>query len=155
PVLELGLGLGLLALFLIQESAGWHWPWLGRLQDGDVYMQISGFVLLALVGHQWYFSVLRAQGQPQRAARLAGAHQLLGASAPAVFYLHAERIGHAYLAALSIVFFAVLITGLMNLGTAPGRGAPARAARITLHVGLSTALLFLLGYHVFVSYAYE
>jgi len=148
-------GLLMLGLLLAQQLAGWRWPGLDRLQTGDAYMQLSGFVLLALVAHQWYFSFLRASGQVARAAAMAEPHKLAGACAPLPLYLHSQVIGHGYLAVLSVVFLAVLATGLLNLAPAGRSRAAPRGIRVLLHVALSTGLLFLLGYHVYISYLYE
>lgn len=148
------LGLLLLAAFALQEFGHWHWPWLAGRQADDVYKQLSGFALVCYLAHQWRCSRLRNRGLMQKAAKLLNQHKLLGALAPVVFYAHAQHLGYAYLLALSLAYFAIFITGLCSVEITGLRKPWFRKLWITLHVGLATGLLVLLGYHVFISYAY-
>lgn len=149
------LGLLLLTAFAIQEFGDLSWPWLAELQADDVYKQLSGFALVGFLVHQWHCSLLRNQGLMQKAAKLLNRHKLLGASAPVFFYAHAQHIGYAYLQALSLVYFAIFLTGLCNVEITRIRKHWFQKIWITVHVGLATGLLFLLGYHIYISYAYQ
>ncbi|MDD5321939.1 MAG: hypothetical protein PHD43_15285 [Methylococcales bacterium] len=149
------LGLLLFTAFALQEFDNFNWPWLAQLQADDVYKQLSGFGLVGYLGHQWRCSLLRNQGLMQKAAKLLNQHKLLGALAPVFFYAHAQHIGYAYLQALSLVYFAVFLTGLCNVEITRIRKHWFRNVWITVHVGLATSLVFLLGYHIYISYAYQ
>jgi len=149
------LGLLLVTAFAIQEFGAVNWPWLAELQADDVYKQLSGFALVGFLAHQWYCSLLRNQGLMQKAAKLLNQHKLLGALAPVFFYAHAQHMGYAYLQALSLVYFAIFLTGLCNIEITRIRKQGFRHIWITVHVGLATGLVFLLGYHIFISYAYQ
>ena len=149
------LGLLLLTAFALQEFGTVSWPWLAKLQADDVYKQLSGFALVGYLALQWRCSLLRNQGLMQKAARLLNQHKLLGALAPVFFYAHAQHIGYAYLQALSLIFFAIFITGLCNVEITGIRKQGFRKIWITVHVGLATGLVFLLVYHIFISYAYQ
>ena len=149
------LGLLLLTAFAIQEFGNLGWPWLAELQSDDVYKQLSGFTIVGYLVHQWHCSLLRNQGLVQKAAKLLNRHKLLGALAPVFFYAHAQHIGYAYLQALSLAYFAIFLTGLCNVEITGIRTPWFRNIWITVHVGLATGLLFLLGYHVYISYAYQ
>jgi hypothetical protein len=149
------LGLLLLSAFALQELGAVSWPWLAKLQADNVYKQLPGFTIVGYLVHQWHCSLLRNQGLMQKAAKLLNQHKLLGALAPAFFYAHAQHIGYAYLQALSLVYFAIFLTGLCNVEITGIRKPWFRKIWITVHVGLATGLLFLLGYHVFISYAYQ
>lgn len=149
------LGLLLLTAFAIQEFGSLSWPWLAKLQADDVYKQLSGFALVGFLVLQWRCSLLRNRGLVQKAAKLLSRHKLLGALAPLFFYAHAQHIGYAYLEALSLIYFAIFITGLCNFEITHIRTHWFRNVWITLHVGLATSLVFLLGYHIFISYAYQ
>ncbi len=149
------LGLLLLTAFALQEFGAVNWPWLAKLQSDDVYKQLSGFALVGYLVHQWRCSVLRNQGLIQKAAKLLNQHKLLGALAPAFFYVHAQHIGYAYLQVLSLVYFAIFLTGLCNVEITRIRKHWFRKIWITAHVGLATILVFLLGYHIYISYAYQ
>ena len=150
-----GLGLLLLTAFVILEFGSMSWPWLAELQADDVYQQLSGFALVGYLVHQWRCSLLRNQGFMQKAAKLLNQHKLLGALAPVFFYAHAQHIGYAYLQALSLVYFAIFFTGLCNVEITRIRKHWFQKSWITVHVGLATILVFLLGYHIYISYAYQ
>jgi len=149
------LGLLLLMAFTIQEFGTFSWPWLAKLQANDAYKQLSGFALVGYLAFQWRYSLLRNRGLMQKAANLVNQHKLLGALAPVFFYAHAQHLGYAYLQVLSLVYFAIFLTGLCNVEIIRIRKHWFRKLWITVHVGLSTGLLFLLGYHIFISYTYQ
>lgn len=149
------LGMLLLTAFAIQEIGDLNWPLLAELQADDVYKQLTGFTLIAYLALQWRYSLLRNQGLTQKAAKLLNQHKLLGALAPVFFYAHAQHIGYAYLQALSLVYFAIFLTGLCNFEITHVHKHWFRNVWITVHVGLATGLLFLLAYHIYISYAYQ
>jgi hypothetical protein len=149
------LGLLLLTAFAIQEFGNLSWPWLAKLQADDVYKQISGFTLVVYLLHQWRCSILRNEGLAQKAAKLLNQHKLLGSLAPAFFYVHAQHIGYAYLQALSLIYFAIFITGLCNFEITHIHKHWFHSFWIIVHVGLATSLMFLLSYHIFISYSYQ
>jgi hypothetical protein len=128
---------------------------LAKLQADDVYKQLTGFTLVGYLVHQWRCSLLRNRGLFLKAAKLLNQHKLLGALAPMFFYVHAQHIGYAYLQAFSLVYFAIFLTGLCNVEISQIRKHWFHNIWITVHVGLATVLLFLLGYHIFISYSYQ
>jgi len=149
------LGLLLVTAFTLQELGNFTWPWLAELQADDVYKQLSGLVLVAYIARQWRCSLLRNRGLLQQAARLLKRHKLLGAMAPALFYVHAQHTGYAYTQVLSLVYFSIFLTGLFNVEITGICKDWFRKLWITVHVGLSTGLVFLLAYHIYISYAYQ
>lgn len=149
------VGLLAVAVFMIQAVGHWRWPWLTTLQSDDGYKQISGLALLAFIAYQWRFSVLRANGEMHRALAMTQRHKWLGALAPLLFYAHAQGFGYAYTQMLGVAFFAIVVSGLCNSEITRIRKPWFRPTWIVIHVGLSSALLFLLGYHVYITYAFE
>lgn len=149
------LGLALLTLFALQQIAGLRWEMLETWQADDLYKQLSGFVLLGFIAHQWYFPLLRVQGAMPKAARNAGLHRRLGAWAPLFYVVHTQQFGFAYLMALSLIFFAVFLSGLCNPETTRIRSGWFRPVWIVTHVGTATLLPFIIGFHVFVTYWFE
>ncbi len=149
------LGLALLITFAIQEFYDWRWAWLTDLQADNLYKQLSGFALLTFLAHQWHCSVLRNRGLMRKAGRILNHHKLAGSLAPVFFYAHSQALGFAYAQLLSLVYFAIFLTGLFNFEITRIRKPWFQPMWITVHVGLSTALLFLLSYHIFISYAYQ
>lgn len=61
------LGLLLLLAFFAQDIFQLKWPWLVSMQLDETYKQLSGLVLVAFIGYQWYLSVLRAKGRSDKA----------------------------------------------------------------------------------------
>lgn len=149
------LGLILLAAFTLQEVYQWRWAWLTTLQTDNVYKQLSGLILILYLACQWECAVLRTKGLTHEAAQLLNRHKWYGATAPLFFYAHAQQLGFAYLQALSLVYFAVFLTGLFNYENSHIHKPWFRPLWITLHIGLSTGLLVLVSYHIFISYSYE
>ncbi len=149
------LGLLLVTAFTVQELGNLTWSWLAELQSNDVYKQLSGFVLVAYLARQWRCSLLRNRGLMQQAAKLLNRHKLLGAMAPVFFYAHAQHTGYAYTQILSLAYFGIFLTGLCNVEITGIRKDWFRKLWITVHVGLSTMLVFLLAYHIYISYAYQ
>ncbi|MGZ8928667.1 MAG: hypothetical protein ACXW03_09445 [Methylobacter sp.] len=149
------LGMLLFTAFAIQEFGNLSWPWLAKLQADDVYKQLTGFTLVGYLVHQWRCSLLRNKGLILKAAKLLNQHKLLGALAPVFFYAHAQHIGYAYLQVLSLVYFAIFITGLCNAEITHIHKHWFHVVWITVHVGLATGLVFLLSYHIYISYAYQ
>lgn len=149
------LGLLLVMAFSVQELGNLTWPWLSELQSDDVYKQLSGFVLIGYLARQWRCSLLRNRGLMQQAAQLLNRHKLLGAMAPVFFYVHAQHTGYAYTQVLSLAYFGIFLTGLCNVEITGIHQDWFRKLWITVHVGLSTGLVFLLAYHIYISYAYQ
>jgi len=149
------LGLALLAAFGLQAGNDWRWTWLAELQADNFYKQLSGFALITYLAHQWHCPVLRNRGLMRKACSIFNRHKLIGSLAPVFFYAHSQVLGYAYLQILSLVYFAIFLTGLFNFETTRISKPWFQSLWITVHVGLSTGLLFLLGYHIFTSYAYQ
>jgi len=149
------VGLGLLVLFVLQQTTGLHLEVLTALQTDDLYKQLSGFVLFGFVTHQWYFSFLRMQKAFPKATRTAELHKLFGVLAPLLFIIHAQKLGYAYQIALSLSFFSVFITGLFNPETTNVRNSWFRPVWTVMHVGVATLLPFVVAYHVFITYWFE
>lgn len=149
------LGLFLLAALIAQQSIGWRWTALTGLQDNDTYKLATGFGLLACVLYQWRFSLKRAQGEKHHAAMMMSRHRLFGALVPLLFFIHSQALGYGYLELLSLTLLSAFLTGLFNLQVCQIRTSWYRPLWITTHVGLSMALLLLLGYHVYINYAFK
>lgn len=149
------LGLFLLAAWLAQQLTGWRWLLLDELQRDAVYKQLSGFGLLALVLYQWRFSVTRAEGEMRKALAMVECHKLFGAMAPLLFFFHSQSLGYGHPQVLSLTFLLVFLTGLCNVETVKIHTPWFRPVWITVHVSLSMMLLFLLAYHVYISYAFK
>ena len=149
------IGLSLMAAFLSVQVSRWRWPWLASLQADDAYKQISGFFLLGYIAFQWRLSISRAKAGTPVCRSILERHKLVGALAPLFFFAHSQQIGYAYLEALSLVYFAIFLTGLCHQEITQLHKPFLGFTWVILHVGLSVVLLFLLGYHIYTSYMFE
>lgn len=150
------MGSALLAVYVLQDFLGWKWPWLVEMQRYEGYKQLSGLVLVLLFVHQWRLTVRRSRDPGRSSAeKVLNTHQRWGAVIPLFLYFHAHRWGYAYSFALVVVLFAVLGTGLLQETVACLKRPTLTAVWFAGHVALSTALVFLVGYHVYISLWYE
>ena len=148
------LGLALLAAFALQEANNWRWSWLAEMQGNNLYRQLSGFALVTYLAQQWHCSVLRNRGIMRKAGRILKRHKVFGSLAPVFFYTHSQSLGYAYLQVLSLAYFAIFLTGLFNFEITRIHKPWFQTIWITVHIGPAMGLLLLLGYHIFISYAY-
>jgi hypothetical protein len=149
------LGLFLLAALIAQQSTGWQWTMLTGLQDNNTYKLVTGFGLLACVLYQWRFSLKRAEGEKRNAATMMSRHKLFGALVPLAFFSHSQTLGYGYLEILSLTLLLAFLTGLFNFQIGQIHTPWYRPVWISAHVGLSMALLLLIGYHIYINYAFK
>lgn len=149
------IGLILILVFFVQTGLGWYWGWLAEQQTHELYKQMTGLLLVLFLSHQCWLSLQRTQCDPGAARRALTRHKCYGTLAPLLFYVHSVRLGHAYLLALSLTFFAVFTLGLFHQQLVNLEKKWLNQSWLIGHVALSTALLALVGYHVYVSFAYE
>lgn len=138
------LGAALLAAYLGQAIAGLELSFLVELQAQEAYKLLTGAVLIAFLGAQWWFATRRRE-----------LHMWLGAVAPAVLYLHATRFAYGYLAWLVTVYLGVLAVGLCHRSIIARRARRLFVAWFVTHLALSVLLIVLAGYHVVIALAYE
>ncbi|CCE23093.1 (2Fe-2S)-binding protein [Methylotuvimicrobium alcaliphilum] len=151
------VGLCLLAAYGLQDAIDLKWPLLEQWQSDQTYKICSGLLLLFYVLLQWRLPVARwLKRESDRLKAQKNRHKIFGTVAPLLFYLHATSIGYAYLAVLSSVYLA---NNLLGYGSGEFVTAAFRKAYVygwtILHVGLSTSLLFLSAYHVYIALAYK
>lgn len=150
-----GLGLFLVAALITQQSIGWQWTTLTGLQGNNAYKLATGFGLLAFVLYQWRFSLKRAQGEKRNAATMISRHKLFGALVPLAFFSHSQVLGYGYQEIVSLTLLLAFVTGLFNFQIGQIHTPWYRPLWIITHVGLSMALLLLMGYHVYINYAFK
>jgi ferredoxin-NADP reductase len=151
------VGFLLLMAYGLQDAFGLKLAALEQLQNEHNYKIISGLLLLVYALMQWRLPIARwlKLGNDKLAVKK-HRHQYFGAIAPLVFYLHATSIGYAYLAALSSVYLA---NSLLGYGSGEFIAHAYKKAYVfgwtIMHIGLSTSLLFLSGYHAYIAFAYK
>ncbi len=155
----IAVGVLLVAAFALQSVLDVEWPWLQAVQAGESYRRWSGAALALFVAFQWYLPVLRLLGRShtQAGIRQYHWHKRVGVLAPVAFYAHSTRFGHAYLLALSLVYFGNVVIGLLNKEIF--RDLRRRERYVpgwtSVHVALSVALVALTAYHVLIVFYYK
>jgi hypothetical protein len=127
---------------------------LVSLQQVPVYRAASGSLLLGYIGYQWYLSYLRWRRKHAAAKFHFKIHQQLAWIAPFLFYAHSIRTGFAYLAWLSIGFFANHALGFVSPYGLKIRAASYAKAWLIGHVALSVIIVLLATCHVYFAALY-
>ncbi|MBA2539359.1 MAG: hypothetical protein H0V17_06980 [Deltaproteobacteria bacterium] len=131
----------LLLLYALQASLHLEWSLLARAQAGDTYKLVTGLAFAGYLYFQW--SARRSR------------HQLAGAFAPLVLYVHSARFGYGYLALLVSIYLATTLAGTLHQPVIAMRRRGLFTAWFIVHVSLATVLVMLAGYHVLIAVAYE
>jgi len=121
-----------------------------------IWWQIgTGVLMLSLMAFQWslfYYKVTKNVSATKSNAVL---HKYTGILFMLMFALHTPRLGHALTLVLSIVFFAVAITGLLNRGFIRYSFRWMHKVWLWLHIMLSAALIPLTFLHIVVALMFE
>gem|GEM_PF-287194 len=154
--LPLIVTLGLCALYLLQNVFDWGLPFMAALQESDGYKIITGSLLIALIGYQWYLPYLRLTGD--LAAQTASQrHSYVGVLAPMLLYLHSISLGVAYTIVLSLLFVLNTMVGAVG-GLAmrnPGRRQRMQRILLMVHVPASCLLTVVALIHMVYALAYK
>ncbi len=181
--LQLIVTLGLCVFYLIQSALDWGLPSLAALQQSDGYRIITGSLLIAFIGHQWYLPYLRLTAAGARlngqsvawlnkesAARrdkvsAAGFliqtatswHSYLGVLAPVLLYLHSVSLGFAYTFVLSFLFVLNAMVGAVDKTLISNFEQRQRFQRVWLlvHVPSSCLITVLALIHLVYALAYK
>lgn len=151
------IGLLLLLAFTLQDVLSLKWPWLETIQGGESYKRWSGLVLSLYIAAQFVLPVMRWRGNLKAAARHYQWHKAQGALAPLVYYLHSTQMGYGYLFVLSIAYLTNFLIGLLNQETiAPPKFKLQYSYYwLIVHTLLSVVTVGLLGYHIYIAFAYQ
>jgi hypothetical protein len=131
----------LLVLYVLQASLHFEWPLLARAQADDTYKLVTGVALAGYLTFQW--SARRSR------------HQLAGAFAPLVLYLHSARFGYGYLVLLVTIYLGTTLAGTLHRPVIALRRRSLFTAWFVIHISLATLLVMLAGYHAVIAVAYE
>ena len=72
-----------------------------------------------------------------------------------LFALHAVRMGHTWMTLLSVVFFLIALTGVLNREVLRYRQNWIYLVWLSAHIGLSAMMVPLVALHVWVALAYQ
>lgn len=148
-------GTSLLALYFTQLNLNLRWIWLDNLQSGEVYQQITGFLLLAYVIMQGRLGYQRLSNPNKSFRSLLANHKIYGVFGPALFYVHSMDVGFAYQVVLTFVFLGNSLLGYLSPQAIKFRMKWYTLSWTILHIGLAILTLALMLFHIFVVYYYS
>ncbi|MFY0619473.1 hypothetical protein [Shimia sp.] len=144
-------GVTLAILFLIFELK------LGLQQSLSGFGQqvATGCVLLVLLSYQWVLFAKRVTRNNNNAHQSLTIHRWVGVVTTLAFTAHAVRFGHVWMTGVSVVFFLIALTGVLNRTVLRYRQNWIYLVWMVCHIGLSAALVPLVGVHIWVALAYQ
>jgi hypothetical protein len=122
---------------------------------GFAWQVATGLGLSATIGWQWLLLVARLTALADAVLRHHRLHRHVGAASLALFAIHALGFGYAWTSALSLVFLALGLSGLLNREVLRYRNRALHAVWLFVHVALATALVPLALVHAWVALIYE
>lgn len=123
--------------------------------SGLGFQILTGVALLTGLCHQWVFFAKRVLRSNRNIRQHQTAHRWVGVAVTLLFALHAVRFGHVWMSALSVLFFQVALTGVLNRSTLGYRSQTLYRLWLCCHIGLSAAMIPLIGVHIWVALAYQ
>lgn len=117
-----------------------------------LWQSMTGTALLGVICYQWMLFRKRWIRKMRRSDLTA--HRWAGVAAVILFGLHAARLGHTWMTAITIIFIMIGITGVLNAEVMRYRTRWAYLTWLSLHIGLSAAILPLIAVHIWVALAY-
>lgn len=149
------LGMTMLALFSAQLLLELRWEWLAQLQEGEVYRQFTGYLLLAYMLLQSRLGLKRVRNQARNLAKEFDTHKIQGILGPVVFYIHSIEVGYAYQMVLAFVFLGNCIIGYFSPHTIQWRSKVYLLSWTITHISLAIMCMVLMIFHIFVVYNYS
>jgi methionine sulfoxide reductase heme-binding subunit len=138
---------GLLLAYLLQDWFNWHWQWLAKLQQNDLYLIITGLLLAVMLSAQWMLALARTLGKMQDAKQLYSLHIYTGFLTPIFLYIHSVSLGFGYLWVFSSIVISNIILGLLNKDFVRYKSKILSQLWMLLHVCFAVLIIVLLYFH--------
>lgn len=119
---------------------------------GFTWQVITGLLLLGLLLHQFWMMRVRWVGKLTRLDLVI--HRWAGVLAVILFALHAVRVGHVWMTAVTFVFFLVVLSGVFNKEVLQFKRRESYLVWLIIHICASVAIVPLVAIHVWVALAY-
>ena len=132
-----------------------EWPWLARLQADPTYKLVTGLIFCLYLTLMWLLFLFREIEVFIVAKQLFRWHEPAGFMGPLLFYLHADRLGHGYQLLLGLVFFANILLGLAYPLIHGLKSQRWHHVWLVLHIALAAVLPLLIGFHIYIVYAFK
>ncbi|TCL09294.1 hypothetical protein BXY66_1339 [Shimia isoporae] len=143
-----------LSLAAVVISREWQTNVLSAL-GGFEFQVVTGALLVTGYGYQWLLFFKRVTRDSSRAREVLKSHRWVGVGMTYVFALHAVRFGHVWMTTLSVVFFLVAFTAVLNRDVLRYRQNWIYLIWLALHIGFSAMLVPLIGLHIWVALAFQ
>lgn len=153
PYFRIGLAILLLATLSFLSDA--RLLLQGPIAEWFTWQILSGFTLSLLLAFQFALLFARLFGTAEQVRRHYHWHRYLGIALTVLFALHAVRFGYAWTSALSLLFFASALSGLMNRETMRYRNKALYLFWYGIHVAVSTILVPVAVLHIWVALAFK
>ena len=144
------LALALISLAFLEVSITWL-----NFRGRYAWQVISGSLLLTLLLYQWVLFFKRAFSGMRLGAGDLVTHRWVGVASTYLFALHAVRMGHFWMTALSLCFFLLALTGVLTRQVLGFRQNWLYLLWLTVHIGLAAAMIPLIAVHIWVALAFE
>jgi len=149
------VGLLLLIAFFLQDALQLKMDWLETLQSQDTYKIYSGIFFLIYLISLFVLPYTKLSNKRRFNAKAYQKHKHRGVLAPVIFYIHSTNFGTVYLLALTLSFFATLITGLFNHDCFYSIKRESYFKKwLPLHISFGVITMFLIGFHIYVVSSY-
>jgi hypothetical protein len=162
--LQARIGAGFLVISALYYSADAVFSFdRGLLSMREVKL-VTGTLIVLWIAMLWkLFSTQELGNKQEISFWTRRKHELLGATLPVPYLLHAEHLGYGTVWWLSFALGATIILGLLNPTTLEGlfvnrvNNYPLRfkATWLVAHIGLSVVLLFLIALHIYTAVWYH
>ena len=158
------VGVSMVIAAILYYTITYIYPYERSILSHPTAKLISGGFLLAWMTMLWkMFSVREGKDKADVRFWNRRRHELLGATVPLPFFLHAETPGYGMVFLLSCVLVGTLIVGFFNphmlRKTFPERSflgkSTFRSGWLVAHIFLSTVLLGLIGLHIYTAIWYH
>lgn len=151
-ITEFYVGLVLITFYFFQSFTQFSDSFFNTFQSGNVYLQISGFILSGAILQQWLLS--SSQNAALKAKRRIR-HQQVGLLLPILLLVHSTHIGYGYQVLLVAFFIIAFLSGLLNPKFTNSKNPRYYAIWNLVHVSCSSGLIIMLIFHIYIVYAYH
>lgn len=111
--------------------------------------------MAGLMVYQWVLLLARLTGRQSDVVRHTGWHKIAGVALIVLFALHVRRIGYMWTSAITIVFLANGVVGVLNRETLRFKSPGLQTLWLWAHTCLSAMLMPLIALHIWVALVYE
>lgn len=119
------------------------------------FQVVTGLLLLLCLMVQWILFGKRLLRSARNMRQHVVLHRWSGVAATLLFSAHAIRMGHVWMTMLSVTFFLVAVTGVLNREVMGYRSNVLYLMWLACHIGLSAVMMPLIAVHIWVALAYQ